>query len=830
VPTNAEDPHFAGGGESGALIRAFDWSKTPLGPIEHWSHSLKNTVGIMLHSRQPMFLWWGPSLIQLYNDAYVPSFGKGKHPASLGQPGAECWQEIWPIIWPQIETVMTRGEPSWHEDHLVPIFRNGRLEEVYWTYGYSAVFDDDGRIGGTLVISTETTARVLSERRQRRLGQLAKSMMLATSSDEIVERAMAALGDAADDIPFALAYRFDQTNGTATLLRSTGLSSDASRALCPFVEAQLPNMNETHPRWVGTIPAPHADGPTQAFIAALTPSPRRETWAFVVLAISPKLSFDELYRDYFVQISQQLQLAQTHLDALHVRAVTESERNNLLLQAPVATAVMMGPKHEFKLTNALFTKMAGRAILLGRTYAEAFPELADTPLSGILDRVYQTGEPFFTNELMLPVDRTGDGAVEDAYFKFNLEAMRDLDGNVYGMMAVAMEVTQQVRARQALERTQVEREKLVAELEHASRTKDEFLAMLGHEMRNPLAPIVSALEIMKAAPAGRAQSLKAKEVLERHVSHLVRLVDDLLDVSKITRGKIELRKQLVDVSDVLARAQEMVSFIVEQRGHQLSVTCAPGLKWYGDPVRLAQAVANLLTNAARYTQEHGHIGLRAAHEGGDVVLRVKDDGKGMSAELLPRVFELFFQAARSADRSEGGLGIGLSLVKNLVELHGGTVTAHSEGTGQGSEFVIRLPAPTAEAIDTPAPAHPLAAVCDARAKRVLVVDDNADAADLLSMLLEQLGHEVAVANDSRTAISLAASFAPDVAVLDIGLPEMDGYELAAHLRGRSSLRLVALTGYGGEQDRTKSADAGFDMHLVKPVDVDTLVSIFGRVG
>jgi two-component system CheB/CheR fusion protein len=358
--------------------------------------------------------------------------------------------------------------------------------------------------------------------------------------------------------------------------------------------------------------------------------------------------------------------------------------------------------------------------------------------------------------------------------------------------------------------------------------KDEFLAMLSHELRNPLAPIANAVRLL-ALPRGSQSPVQQKAcgIIERQVEQLQHLVDDLLEVSRITTGRVQLRRERVAVSEIVARAVEAVHPLIEQRRDVLTVSVPPAPIWLlADAARLHQVLVNLLTNAAKYTNEGGHIGLRVAQEGEVCVLRVRDTGVGISPELLPRVFELFTQADRSLDRSQGGLGIGLALVKRLTELHEGTVEAES-ALGEGSEFILRLPvapddAPPSHisAPDTDAPTnHPL---------RVLVVDDNADASLMLGMLLEALGHEVQTAGDGPAALALALSFHPKVVMLDIGLPGMDGYEVARRIRQDPALTgviLVALTGYGQDSDRQRSRDAGFDHHLVKPADFAKLKEI-----
>ena len=841
VPQARGTPEFpSGGGVTGALVRALDWSQTPLGPLSEWPASLRTTVGTLLNSRHPMFLWWGPELVQIYNDAYLPSFGQGKHPAAMGQRGRDCWQEIWPIISLQIDDVMKRAQPSWNEDHLVPIFRNGRIEEVYWTYGYSPVFGEDGKVAGTLVVCTETTSRVISLRRQATLRVLDEKAALATELPALLHSAAEAMAQAPEDIPFAMVYAKDAADAEPRIAASVGLPPGPALEILqqvfarPTVWAGLgdaASLRQLCPTSLPDLPGgPWLEPATAMFVTPLIKSGASQAFGFVIFGLSPRLPWDGAYREHLEQVTKHLGVAHARIEASRIRAAVIAERNSLLLQAPVATALLTGPDHVFELANPLFTEMVGDRELVGRSYAQAFPEPAAGSLLEILDRVFRTGLPYRTNELHLPLDRGSDGTFDDRFFKFNLEPLRDAHGAVYGMMAVAVDLTAQVAARRALEKAHDERATLLNELESASRAKDEFLAMLGHELRNPLSPIVTALQLMRLR--GESQSTKEQAIIERQVSHLVRLVDDLLDVSKITRGKVELCMESIEISEAIGKAVEMASFLFEQRGHRLQIDVPrTDLRWVGDPVRLAQVVANLLTNAARYTERDGLVQVSAAREDQTIVIRVKDNGIGISAEMLPRIFDLFTQGKRSADRNEGGLGIGLALVKNLVAMHGGTVTAVSAGRGQGSEFTIRLPQSGVGSPLAPAPAPALRA--PAPRKRVLVVDDNVDAAEMLAELLRASGHDVTTANDPLVALELSVTLRPEVGVFDIGLPGMDGYDLAARLRANpltSNCRMIALTGYGQEHDRRRSAADGFEHHLVKPVDVDKLLLMVAELG
>jgi PAS domain S-box-containing protein len=375
-----------------------------------------------------------------------------------------------------------------------------------------------------------------------------------------------------------------------------------------------------------------------------------------------------------------------------------------------------------------------------------------------------------------------------------------------------------------------ERRQAEEALKEVNRRKDEFLAMLAHELRNPLAPIRNAAELLNVHSAGKPEIEWARAVIERQTRHLVRLVDGLLDVSRMVRGQIVLQKKPVELAEVVQAAVETSRPLIRLRKHHLTVQLPEqSVRLEADLTRMAQVLTNLLNNSAKYTDEGGQIQLDATVDNGMATLRVRDTGLGVDPDLLPHVFDLFTQADRTPDRSEGGLGIGLTLVKRLVELHGGTVEAHSEGLGSGAEFVVRLPvlpshAETKRGIPPAVSSTtrvPVVAPADARNLRILVVDDNVDAADSIAMLLNMEGHDTRAVNTARAALLAVPEFQPEVVLLDIGLPEMDGYEVARRLRaqnGKGRMRLVAVTGYGQPADRRRAQAAGFDEHMVKPVE------------
>jgi PAS domain S-box-containing protein len=390
----------------------------------------------------------------------------------------------------------------------------------------------------------------------------------------------------------------------------------------------------------------------------------------------------------------------------------------------------------------------------------------------------------------------------------------DGEGVLVGGMAI--DVTDRLRAEEALK--------------EADRRKGEFLATLAHELRNPLAPIRNALRLMKHS--GEQGDLETERAMaERQVVHLARLVDDLMDIARINQGRIELRKEALDLAPVVKRAVQAIQSSIEGRGHALSISLPPEpVRLVADPTRLEQVIWNLLSNAAKYTEPGGQIRLSVRQEGGWVALRVRDTGMGIEPEMLSQIFGMFIQADGRRDRSQSGLGIGLSLVKTLVEMHGGDVAAWSGGPGQGSEVVVRFPVPSASETtqgqaEPDQPERSLSGT-ERPCRRILVVDDNEDAATSLARLLRRVyGHEVRVAHDGPEALGLAGEFRPEVVLLDIGMPGMDGYEVARRMRVRADLagvRIIALTGWGQDSDRHQSREAGFDYHLVKPVDPETL--------
>jgi PAS domain S-box-containing protein len=398
-----------------------------------------------------------------------------------------------------------------------------------------------------------------------------------------------------------------------------------------------------------------------------------------------------------------------------------------------------------------------------------------------------------------------------------ITALRDASGALRGFAKVTRDLTER-------KRVEDERQSRLA-AEQANQIKDAFLALLGHELRNPLAPIVTAVQLIKLR--GSVPAPREIEVIERQLQLMTNLVDDLLDVSRVTRGTLTLKKQLIDAREAVSRGIEIASPLIEQKGHRLTVSLAPEpLRIDGDLSRLTQAFANLLTNAAKYTDAGGHIQVTLAHAADHVVAQIRDDGTGIAVELLPKIFDLFVQGSSTSERTGGGLGLGLTLVRSVVQLHGGSVHAHSDGPGTGSTFTVSLPAVVREMNVAAAPERSDPLPRTTRAASILLVDDNDDVRTLLADLLRQHGYEVLTAVNGNEALALLTTFAADIAILDIGLPDMDGYELAARTREARRdrpIHLIAMSGYGQATDVARGEAAGFERHLVKPVGVRQLL-------
>ncbi|MET0292548.1 MAG: response regulator [Steroidobacteraceae bacterium] len=537
---------------------------------------------------------------------------------------------------------------------------------------------------------------------------------------------------------------------------------------------------------------------------------------FLTKPIDPRIlrhkvdTFIELFRQRQQLASQLAVLREAEELRSRVRTL-EDQRYQLLSavfrHAPVGLALVRGRPATVEFCNTAFGTLLGRSeAIVGQQLASLLPQVAqvanelrdDTDLEPRVERTLRIGERDY-DVMLQPLGATeGEAAA-----------------------VVVFDVTDLARARH--------------EADVANRAKDEFLAMLGHELRNPLAPIVTALHLMQIKCGALASEERA--IIDRQVRHMVRLVDDLLDVSRITRGKLDLNLEPVDLADIVAKAAETAEPLIGKRKHTLELAVPTGFGVMADPVRLAQVLLNLLTNAARYTEPGGRITVSAERHDDRIVLDVTDTGVGIRAEMLDTIFKLFVQEEQDLSRSQGGLGLGLAIAQSFAQLHGGELTAHSDGPGKGSTF--RLSLPTLEAADAPRPITaspddtlPSEAARPRQRRRVLVVDDNRDVATMFAAALTELGHTTEIAHDAADALRRAESFRPEFGVLDVGLPGTDGLSLARSLRrvpGLERLKLIAVSGYGQAADRTRSLAAGMDEHLVKPVEIERLDAVIARL-
>jgi PAS domain S-box-containing protein len=811
----------AGGGDSDVrrLLREHDWSTSPLGPPESWPPELATAVSMVISSTFPMFVAWGPELRFLYNDAYAVILG-GKHPAAFGDRFQAIWREIWADIVPIIDRALS-NKSAFLEDLPLTMYRKGYFEQTWFTFSYSPLHDGQGNVQGMYCTVMETTSRVLSERRAAFELMVADTLRPLTSSGDVIQTASALLGEELG-LTRAIYAEVDDPRNIFFVQRDWqrgGLPSLSGRTFA--IEAFGPDIGAAGRAGEVIAVVDVAQDPRTAAmqgayaamdVAAvlLVPLVRGgQLLAFLGLGMERAHHWSEaeigLARGMAERIWSAVDLARTQA-ALR----EERDRSQIILDSIAEGFILLDADWTVLQINTEGLRMAGLSEeqVLGRNHWTIWPETTDSEVARMYHQAMHAREPGVTEYRHLRPD-----GVE---FHQEVRVYPTRDG---GLVSFFRDITERKRSEQ--------------QLREADRRKDEFLAMLAHELRNPLAPISAAADLLKIGRLDENRVRQSSAIIARQVRHMTSLVDDLLDVSRVTRGLVTLARAPVSARTIVDEAIEQVRPMFDARRQHLAVHIVdPEATVLGDKARLVQVLSNLLNNASKYTPEEYGIEVEATGSDGHLVLSVRDQGIGMEPGLSPHVFDLFTQAKRSSDRSQGGLGLGLALVKHLVELHGGSVACASPGLGQGSSFMVSLPLmqPLAGQPDaasgTPLPGR------QPRALRLLVVDDNVDAATTLGMLLEACGHEVAIEHDSLRALERAKSLRPDAALLDIGLPEMDGNELARRLRAdvqTAAIVLIAVTGYGQEQDRRTAFEAGFDHHLVKPVDMDRLAALLAEV-
>lgn len=786
-PKNLSLRFLAGDGEMAARMRAFDWERTSLGRPGNWREPLKAMVRMMLTTQHPAYIFWGPQALGLYNDAYRALLGIETHLSKLGRPGKESWGEIWPLIEPQIDKVLA-GEPAtWHENQRFPIYRDGILKEIYWTSSFSPIDDESmpSGIGGVLVLCTDTTNEVLRtdklayerEKFASLFEQAPSFMAMLSGPDHVFEMVnpsyMRLIGERnVLGMPVAQALPEVARQGYLQLLDEVFRSGEAFTATSLKLEVQTAFAGQVCERYVDFVYQPIR-------------SPAGEVTGIFVegIDVTQRHAAQEA-----LQVSKgrfKLAVEAAHLGTFDVDLHSDE------------VALSQKAQELFGLSSDNVTQ----AQCFERIPVEDRPVVAEAMAQARL--AGKEGRYAVRHRVTTEI---GDVRWLNAAGR---EMVIDGRSRLVGVVA---DVTEEVR--------------LVSALQESDRRKDEFLATLAHELRNPLQAICTSAILLSKPGLTADRSSRCADTIQRQSGIMATLLDDLMEASRITSGKLELKKVTVTVQSLVDSAVEMVRSLIERKKHSFVVEFEePAALVCCDPVRTTQILFNLLANAAKYTDPEGHITLRVTVTDANVTFTVADQGVGLEATSLEPIFEMFHQVRGSRDRTEGGLGIGLPLARGLATLHGGTVTVCSPGLGQGTTFSVVLPvllaAPTAATLKKVSLLRP-------KRLRILVVDDNVDAADALAEILEIEGHEVIVAYDGVEAFELAIEAKPDVGLLDIGMPRMDGNELAEKLRqhpvGRSML-LVATTGWGQESDRQRTRQAGFDFHLTKPVDLDALIAL-----
>ena len=871
------------------------WETTAVGPVASWPFSLKLAVRTLLDCRLPMYLAWGEGNTQFFNDAYAPILGD-KFATALGNDTRVTWAEIWPVIGPMWASVK-RGEAQGSDKLELSINRYGYFETCWFTYSYSPVYSEEGKVEGVLSTFVETTGKVMAERRHAFQLALADILRAETAADALLQATWRQVSRYATEtvVVYATVDHAAQAAVIREQWRQGAPDGEAGRVvpleMLAFGRAALLLHGETvcvpdvaaeadiagADAWlaqgiVSGLVVPLMDGARlEAVMALHAPVAQRwETAEVHLLEDSARRAWEALRR---IRAEQALREETRTLELM--KDATGKLASTLDLE-PLMQAITDAAT---QLTGAEFgaffhnhTDGNGDAYLLytlSGAPREAFQNFGQPRATAVFAPTFSGSAPIRSDDIttdprygtMAPhhgmppghlpvrsylaasvVSRAGEvigclffGHSQPGMFSARTE---ELIGAFSGQAAIAID---NARLYDMAQKAAQERESLLAseraaraEAERHNKMKDEFLAMLAHELRNPLAPITSAAQLLRLPEVNEGLRLKASNIISRQVRHMTELVDDLLDVSRVTRGLIKLETEVLDLNKVAMAAVEQACPHIEERRHALVVDLPPEqVLVEGDRTRLIQVLVNLLNNAAKYTPAGGRIALSVTRDGDTSTVSVSDNGSGIDAQLLPHIFDLFTQADRAPDRSQGGLGIGLALVKSIVRMHEGTVAASSGGAQQGTTMTVTLPlaaaAAPARAGQTPR-AHLAAA--ETRPLMVTIVDDNLDAGHSLAVLLRAHGHTVQVFEDASSTLRAPDIAGTEVFILDIGLPDMTGYELARRLRrqpAHARAVFVALTGYGQERDRELSRQAGFDHHLVKPVDIAKLAQILARV-
>ena len=715
--TGAADPVFAGAGEMRTRCRGFDWASTPLGPVSGWSQALRITTRTLLASRIPMFLWWGPGLVQIYNDAYRPSLGvSGRHPEALGARASEFWTDIWGAIGPEIAQVMATGEATWHENQYLPIERNGRLEDVWWTYSYSPVHDDDGSIGGTLVVCQETTPAVIAEReRERLLAALgAERTLLRTVLDQLPVAVFVVEAPSGKVLALnaAVTRIWGESRPHASALETynaewMGYHVDGRRvAFDEWPIARAARMGETIVDWIGEIA--RADG-SRATIE-VSAAPVRDTENQIVAAVAVA-----------TDVTARVQAERDQARLMRELVVERTRLAAVFRQAPAFLTVVRGPDHVFELANDAYFQLVGHRHLIGRPLVEAIPEVRGQGFMEMLDQVLATGEPVVGREVSVRLARTPGAPPEERFVDFVYQALVEEDGTRSGVAAHGSDVTAQVIARREVERLLGESEQARVEgemarsaaesaravAEAADSAKSQFLAIMSHELRTPLNAIqgyVQLIDLGLHGPVTDAQRTALARI-DRAQRHLLGLVNDVLNFASLGAGRVEYDVQELLVADVVADVLPLVEPQLAAKGIVVEVhlpevgpagpTGQAPVPVLADREKLGQVFLNLLSNAMKFTPRGGRVNIDLVTRSDQsapahlAYFRVADTGIGIPPDKLEAIFQPFMQIRSDYARESGGTGLGLAISRDLARGMGGDLRVRSS-EGNGSVFTVTL--------------------------------------------------------------------------------------------------------------------------------------------
>lgn len=828
-----------GEGEMANLIRGKDWNETSLGHPRTWPDNLLSAVNILLGSRYPMEIWWGPQYLRFYNDAYRPLLGPHRHPQYLGRPGQECWAELWDEIGPMLDGVMETGQATYSEDALLMMTRKGFVEETYVSWSYGPIRNRDGTIGGIFCACDETTKKVLSRRRLNVLHELGLSARLPNGTSQ----AFRILSRSTPDIPFALAYRRQEGQETEILLGDVGINESqlAKLRLHPStwesgaeLGAYQPNIITNLNDVLGVVP--EGEWPEKPHLAVAFQLPNQAD--ILILGVSPRLELDEDYLEFLGLVARHFG---STIEAAESRHQLEQDRLRLraaFMQSPAFMCILRGPRHTFDFVNEPYMELIGKRDILGKTVAEAIPEIVAQGFIEVLDEVYKTGTPYIGKDAEVFLQKAEEAPLSRVYVNFVYQPIQEPDGSISGIFVHGIDITDEKKGQREREQLLLSEKAARAEAERSSQMKDEFLATLSHELRTPLNAILGWSNVLRSGKVSGKELLAGLETIERNARAQTQIIDDLLDMSRIISGKVRLDVQRIDVQEILREAALTVQAAADAKGIRIQQVLDPlAGPVCGDPSRLQQVFWNLLNNSIKFTERGGRVQVLLERVNSHIEISVVDTGQGIKPEFLPHVFDRFQQEDSTITRRHGGLGLGLAIVKQLVELHGGKVRAKSPGEGKGATFSVILPLTAVheeqhhEDRRHPRAGRPLttATPLSLNGINVLAVDDEPDARALVKTVLEASQANVTTAANAKEALLLAMANKFDVLLCDIGMPDEDGYHFMEKIRDSDGLNAttpaVALTAYARSEDRTKALRAGFQMHLSKPVEPVELVTV-----